>query len=138
MSHSLAFMSMPGGMEWLLILLVALLIFGKNLPQVMRELGRTFRGFRDSMGMGEDVGKDLSNPFRWDQEDANRLHPPMARPDPHSLAEIPPPTAADLQPASDSAVHKAAPDHAVADDAASPPNPETNNDSGVTDHDRSQ
>ena len=27
--------SMPGGWEWLIILIVALLIFGKRLPEVM-------------------------------------------------------------------------------------------------------
>ncbi|MGR3296512.1 MAG: Sec-independent protein translocase subunit TatA/TatB, partial [Candidatus Bathyanammoxibius sp.] len=31
---------MPGGWEWLVILIVALLIFGKRLPDVMRSLGK--------------------------------------------------------------------------------------------------
>ena len=35
--------SMPGGWEWLIILIVALLIFGKRLPEVMKSLGRGYR-----------------------------------------------------------------------------------------------
>ena len=38
---SLPFITMPGGIEWLLILLVALLVFGKNLPKVVRDLGKS-------------------------------------------------------------------------------------------------
>ena len=35
--------SMPGGWEWLIILIVALLIFGKRLPEVMKSLGSGYR-----------------------------------------------------------------------------------------------
>ncbi len=31
---------MPGGIEWIVILIVALLIFGKRLPEVMKSLGK--------------------------------------------------------------------------------------------------
>lgn len=138
---------MPGGMEWLLILLVALLIFGKNLPQVMRELGRSFASFRDSMGMGEQIGNDLNNPFRWDQEDADRLHPPLARPDPHSGSEIPPLRGDDLKPAqgpiaSASEDQSASPHEATGNKSPSDPHVPLSNESpsdplpGVPNHDR--
>lgn len=55
-STHLAFISMPGGMEWLIILLVALLLFGKNLPKVMRELGRSVRTFKEGMGLEDPAG----------------------------------------------------------------------------------
>ncbi|TVR41100.1 MAG: twin-arginine translocase TatA/TatE family subunit [Planctomycetota bacterium] len=58
----IAFISMPGGMEWLLILLVALLLFGRNLPKVMRDLGRSVRTFKE--GMGLDDSQRLHDPFR--------------------------------------------------------------------------
>lgn len=43
--QQLAF-AMPGGMEWIVVLLVALLIFGSRLPKIMRGLGSSVREFR--------------------------------------------------------------------------------------------
>lgn len=38
---------LPGGMEWLVILLVALLIFGgRKIPELMRGLGAGIREFK--------------------------------------------------------------------------------------------
>ena len=42
----LAFISMPGGVEWVVIGLVALLLFGKRLPGVAKSLGQTMHEFR--------------------------------------------------------------------------------------------
>lgn len=53
--------SMPGGWEWLIILIVALLIFGKRLPEVMKSLGRGIVEFKKGVkGVEEDV-EDSSN-----------------------------------------------------------------------------
>ncbi len=53
--------SMPGGWEWLIILIVALLIFGKRLPEVMKSLGRGIVEFKKGVkGVEEDV-EDASN-----------------------------------------------------------------------------
>jgi sec-independent protein translocase protein TatA len=38
--------SMPGGFEWAVILLVALLLFGRRLPTLMRSLGSSVREFK--------------------------------------------------------------------------------------------
>jgi sec-independent protein translocase protein TatA len=47
---------MPGGWEWLIILIVALLIFGKRLPEVMKSLGRGIVEFKKGVkGVEEDV-----------------------------------------------------------------------------------
>jgi sec-independent protein translocase protein TatA len=52
---------MPGGWEWLIILIVALLIFGKRLPEVMKSLGRGIVEFKKGVkGVEEDV-EDSSN-----------------------------------------------------------------------------
>lgn len=51
----IAFISMPGGMEWLVIGLVALLLFGKRLPGVARSLGQAMHEFKSGLsGMGEE------------------------------------------------------------------------------------
>lgn len=47
-SHTLL-LSMPGGSEWILIVLVVLLFFGgKKIPELMRGLGRGVREFKDA------------------------------------------------------------------------------------------
>jgi sec-independent protein translocase protein TatA len=51
-SLPLAFASLPGGLEWIVIGLVALLLFGKRLPGVARSLGQTITEFRS--GLTED------------------------------------------------------------------------------------
>jgi len=49
--------SMPGGTEWILILLVVLLFFGgKKIPDLMRGIGRGVREFNDAK---ESVKKEL-------------------------------------------------------------------------------
>lgn len=41
--------SMPGGSEWILIVLVVLLFFGgKKIPELMRGVGRGMREFKDA------------------------------------------------------------------------------------------
>lgn len=40
---------MPGGSEWILIILVALLFFGgRKIPELMRGIGRGIREFNDA------------------------------------------------------------------------------------------
>jgi sec-independent protein translocase protein TatA len=42
-------LSMPGGSEWLLVLLAVLLFFGgKKIPELMRGVGRGIREFNDA------------------------------------------------------------------------------------------
>ncbi len=48
---------MPGGTEWILILLVVLLFFGgRKIPDLMRGIGRGVREFNDAK---ESVKKEL-------------------------------------------------------------------------------
>jgi len=52
---------MPGGWEWIIILIVALLIFGKRLPEVMKSLGKGIVEFKKGVkGVEEDV-EEVSN-----------------------------------------------------------------------------
>lgn len=46
---SVFLLSMPGGSEWILIILLALLLFGgRKIPELMRGLGRGIREFNDA------------------------------------------------------------------------------------------
>lgn len=46
----------PGSWEWLLILIVALLLFGQKLPMVMRNLGSSLNEFKK--GMNDSLDKN--------------------------------------------------------------------------------
>ncbi|MEP6712561.1 MAG: twin-arginine translocase TatA/TatE family subunit [Ferruginibacter sp.] len=47
--NSIFLISMPGGSEWILIILVVLLMFGgKKIPELMRGVGRGIREFNDA------------------------------------------------------------------------------------------
>ncbi len=64
--------SMPGGWEWLIILIVALLIFGKRLPEVMKSLGRGIVEFKKGIkGVEEDV-EDASSKSTHKKIDAEK------------------------------------------------------------------
>ena len=49
-------MSLPGGWEWLVILIIGLLLFGRRLPEVGRAFGKTIVEFKKGMaGVDEEV-----------------------------------------------------------------------------------
>ena len=50
----LAIFSMPGGTEWIVILIIALLIFGPRLPSVMRSMGKGIVEFKKGIRDVED------------------------------------------------------------------------------------
>ena len=53
MNLPLGFFSFPGGAEWIIILIVALLIFGPRLPQLMRSLGKSVSELKKGVREGE-------------------------------------------------------------------------------------
>lgn len=57
-SLPLAFISMPGGIEWVIIGLVALLLFGKRLPGVAKSLGQALHEFKAGLGGKTDGDKE--------------------------------------------------------------------------------
>jgi sec-independent protein translocase protein TatA len=63
--QSLAFFSAPGTGEWMVILLLGLLIFGRKLPEVARNLGKSVnefkRGLRDFQDSADEVIRDVNN-----------------------------------------------------------------------------
>jgi sec-independent protein translocase protein TatA len=56
-----AFISMPGGVEWVMILGIGLLLFGKRLPEVGRSLGRGIVEFKKGLKGIEDEVEDASS-----------------------------------------------------------------------------
>ena len=49
MNNALGFISMPGTGEMLLILFVALLLFGRRLPEVARSMGKSITEFKKGL-----------------------------------------------------------------------------------------
>ncbi len=53
------FLSLPGGMEWVIILFVVLLLFGgRKIPELMRGLGKGIREFNNARNNIESDIKD--------------------------------------------------------------------------------
>lgn len=49
LSYNALLISMPGGTEWILIILAVLILFGgRKIPEFMRGLGRGIREFNDA------------------------------------------------------------------------------------------
>lgn len=59
MPHMLAF-GMPGTFEWIIILGIGLLLFGKRLPEIARGAGRSIVEFKKGMRNIEE--EDLETP----------------------------------------------------------------------------
>ena len=61
-STILAF-GMPGGAEWIVLLVIGLLIFGRRLPEVGRSLGRGIVGFKRGVkGIDDEIDDASSQP----------------------------------------------------------------------------
>ena len=57
MNNLLLFWGLPGGMEWIIILLIVLVLFGANrLPQLAKGMGESIRNFKQ--GMAETEAED--------------------------------------------------------------------------------
>ncbi len=54
---------MPGGMEWIIILIVGLLIFGRRLPEVGRWMGQGIVEFKRGIkGINDEIEQESSSP----------------------------------------------------------------------------
>lgn len=74
--------SMPGGSEWILIVLVILLFFGgKKIPDLMRGIGRGVREFNDAK---DNVKKEIEAGINEKESSATPAATPTATPAPTS------------------------------------------------------
>ncbi len=64
-SIPIGWFGIPGGFEWIIILVIALLIFGKRLPGTMRSIGKGFVEFKKGLkGVKDEVDEvegDIKN-----------------------------------------------------------------------------
>ena len=62
----------PGPFEWAVILIIALLLFGRRLPEVMRSMGRGVvefkKGLKGVQDEIDDVGTSVNQPAESDSE----------------------------------------------------------------------
>ena len=60
---------MPGTMEWIIILVVALVIFGRRLPEVARGLGKSIVEFKKGLSETSDIQKELTDEVKKVKDD---------------------------------------------------------------------
>ncbi len=64
-SIPIGWFGIPGGIEWIVILIVALLIFGKRLPGTMKSIGKGIvefkKGLKDVKDEVDEVEGDIKN-----------------------------------------------------------------------------
>ena len=71
---TLAFMGMPGGAEWIVVLVIGLLLFGRRLPEVGRGVGKSIVEFRKGIqGIEDEVDEAAKKPTRKSDSPAEQL-----------------------------------------------------------------
>ena len=59
----------PGTTEWIIILIVALLIFGRRLPEIARSLGKSMTEFKKGLNEAKEVKDDVEDDVRKVRDD---------------------------------------------------------------------
>ncbi len=77
-----AIFGLPGGAEWIVIGVIALLIFGRRLPDVARSVGKSIVEFKRGL---RDVKEDVDVQARLDTSSGGRIEGKTSDP-----AETPP------------------------------------------------
>ncbi len=65
-------LGIPGGWEWIIVLVIALLIFGKRLPGTMRSIGKGVVEFKKGLkGVQDEVDEVEGDIKKIDDKDVN-------------------------------------------------------------------
>ncbi len=72
----------PGGWEWMIVLVIAVLIFGRRLPEIARGLGKSITEFKKGV-------KETENEVRDAIDEADEIaeastEPPKTEPEPEN------------------------------------------------------
>lgn len=74
---TLAILGMPGGWEWIIILVIGLLLFGRRLPEIGRSVGKSIVEFKKGIkGIEDEVdGAVTSNSTKYAGNEKPALAP---------------------------------------------------------------
>ena len=71
-SIPIGWFGIPGGFEWIIILVIALLIFGKRLPGTMRSIGKGIVEFKKGLkGVKDEADEVEEEVKKIDDEDVD-------------------------------------------------------------------
>jgi sec-independent protein translocase protein TatA len=59
----------PGTTEWIVILIVALLLFGRRLPELARGLGKSLTEFKKGLNEAKDTKDEITSDLRKTTDD---------------------------------------------------------------------
>ena len=59
----------PGTTEWIIILIVALLLFGRRLPEIARSLGKSLTEFKKGLNEAKETKDEVADDIKKAKDD---------------------------------------------------------------------